>query len=62
MQTQQGFRCEACGAEFTTREQLDQHKQQAHQQTQSFRCPACGAEFSTREQLEAHGRQAHQKM
>lgn len=59
------FRCPACGAEFDTQEQLQQHARQHHQGAQgqqgqaSFRCPACGAEFTTREQLDAHAKQAH---
>lgn len=62
----QRFRCPACGAEFPTRESLEEHARQVHgaQQGQQagggFRCPACGAEFSTQERLEEHGRQAHQ--
>lgn len=28
----QKFECEACGAEFPTREQLEEHKKKAHEQ------------------------------
>ena len=59
------FRCPACGAEFSTQEELQQHGKQ-HQATHQheghgFRCPACGAEFETQEQLEAHAKAAHQQ-
>jgi len=33
--------CPACGAEFETQEQLDEHTRTEH--GSSFRCPACGA-------------------
>lgn len=32
MAQQKGFACPACGAEFETREQLDNHKKREHQQ------------------------------
>jgi uncharacterized C2H2 Zn-finger protein len=63
MQTQQHFQCPTCSADFSTREQLDQHKLQAHQQTQAtlgFQCDLCGAEFTAQEQLTDHKKQVHQ--
>jgi uncharacterized C2H2 Zn-finger protein len=51
------FTCPACGAEFETQEQLDEHTRSAH--GSSFRCAACGAEFETQEQLDEHVRAMH---
>ena len=67
MEGTQDFRCAACGAEFSTREQLEEHNRQAHQMSaegqqtaaQGFRCPACGTEFATRAQLEEHAQREH---
>jgi uncharacterized C2H2 Zn-finger protein len=62
------FRCPACGAEFDTREQLEEHGRQHHgaQPGQStgggLRCPACGAEFPTQERLEEHARREHARV
>jgi pyruvate/2-oxoglutarate dehydrogenase complex dihydrolipoamide dehydrogenase (E3) component/uncharacterized C2H2 Zn-finger protein len=62
------FRCPACGAEFETRAQLEEHGRQHHgaQAGQSagggFRCPACGAEFPTQESLEEHARREHARV
>jgi uncharacterized C2H2 Zn-finger protein len=49
--------CPACGAEFETQEQLDEHVRTEH--SSSFRCPACGAEFESQEQLDEHVSAAH---
>jgi uncharacterized C2H2 Zn-finger protein len=50
--------CPACGAEFETQEQLDEHTRTEHGGS-SFRCPACGAEFEMQEQLDEHTRTEH---
>jgi uncharacterized C2H2 Zn-finger protein len=60
-QTPESFRCPACGADFGSRQQLEQHSREAHPQPQRFRCTACGMDFATREQLEEHGRREHQR-
>jgi uncharacterized C2H2 Zn-finger protein len=49
--------CPACGAEFETQEQLDEHARAEH--SSSFRCPACGAEFESQQQLDEHVEAAH---
>ena len=49
--------CPACGAEFETQEQLDEHTHTAH--GSSFRCAACGAEFETQEKLDEHVKATH---
>jgi hypothetical protein len=60
-----GCQCPACGAEFATREELEEHNRQAHQGMQaqeqggSYPCEACGATFGTGEELEAHARDEH---
>jgi uncharacterized C2H2 Zn-finger protein len=66
METMPSFRCQACGAAFATREQLEQHNRQAHpgmqaQSGQSFHCDTCGATFATRAELEAHARYQHMR-
>ena len=49
--------CPACGAEFETLEQLDEHTRTAH--GSSIRCPACGAEFESQDQLDEHVMATH---
>ena len=49
--------CPACGAEFETQEQLDDHTRTQH--GSSFRCPACGAEFESQEPLDEHVKETH---
>lgn len=51
------FRCEACGAEFATQDQLQTHAKEQHSKLE---CPACGAEFETQEALNGHKEKAHQ--
>jgi uncharacterized C2H2 Zn-finger protein len=51
------FTCPACGGEFESQEQLDEHTRMEH--GSSFRCPACGAEFESQEQLDEHVRATH---
>lgn len=65
------FKCQACGSEFTSRQELDRHNQQEHAAAENTRwtiaqqavgglhCQDCGAEFTTIDQLERHRRQAH---
>jgi uncharacterized C2H2 Zn-finger protein len=60
-------RCSACGAEFDSREELDQHNREAHGamdgvQAGPVTCPACGAEFATEEEMLAHTRMAHERV
>jgi DNA-directed RNA polymerase subunit RPC12/RpoP len=68
------YRCQKCNAEFSTREQLEQHAHQhgtegtrpggsvrSQEQTGgSYRCPRCGVQFQTREELDRHERAQHQ--
>lgn len=66
------FKCQACGREFNSRQELDQHNRQEHatadntkwtiaqQAVGGLHCPDCGAEFTTVDQLDRHRRQAHQ--
>jgi uncharacterized C2H2 Zn-finger protein len=66
------FICQACGAGFASRRDLDQHNKEAHapaeharwgiaqQALGGLKCPTCGVEFTTRDQLEQHARQEHQ--
>lgn len=64
MTAMENFRCAECGAEFMSRESLDEHTRRAHGSglmptIGDFLCEACGAEFDTQETLEEHHRQAH---
>lgn len=49
--------CPACGAEFETQEELDEHARTEH--SSSFRCPAYDAEFDSQEQLDERTRTEH---
>ncbi len=65
------FICQACGATFPSRGELDRHNQQAHAQAENVRwtitqqavggvqCPVCGAQFTTIDQMNRHNRQEH---
>ena len=65
------FTCQACGAVFPSRAELDRHNKQAHTMAENTRwamaqqavggvnCPVCGAQFSTTDQLERHARLEH---
>lgn len=55
-------RCERCGAEFDTRDQLDEHVREAHPDAPKgggFICKACGMEFDSQEELDAHATAEH---
>jgi ribosomal protein L34E len=61
--------CAECGAEFTSQEDLRQHRTDRHprisktanraQHTPAYECPLCDGEFPSDEELRAHARKAH---
>lgn len=55
------FRCEACGGDFGTQEQLEAHAREEHGAAESagHTCVACGSVFASREELEVHARTDH---
>jgi uncharacterized C2H2 Zn-finger protein len=55
-------RCEKCGAEFDSQEQLDAHVRDEHAAAPGgggHICPACGMEFTSQEELDAHTKAEH---
>ena len=56
---QDQYRCEECGATFSSKEGLEQHNRTVHSR---FTCEACGATLNSESELEAHNRQAHPEM
>jgi uncharacterized C2H2 Zn-finger protein len=71
--TSHQFICQACGAVFASRQELDQHNQREHATAKNMRgiiaqekvdgvnCPICGAQFTTADQMNRHARQEHQR-
>jgi uncharacterized C2H2 Zn-finger protein len=55
------FRCERCGGEFGSQEQLDAHARDEHGATNrgGHICAACGMGFDSREELELHAKADH---
>lgn len=55
------FSCPACGASFSSKDELMQHGKVHMSSTpkQEFKCPACGAAFSTQQELMEHGKKSH---
>jgi uncharacterized C2H2 Zn-finger protein len=55
------IRCDKCGAEFDTQEQLDAHVGGEHGMRSGggFICKACGMEFASQEELDAHTKAEH---
>ncbi len=56
---QDQYRCEECGATFSSKEGLEQHNRTMHSR---YTCEACGEAFNSESELEAHARQAHPEM
>lgn len=51
------FRCERCGGELGSQEQLDAHVREEH--GPGHICGACGMEFGSREELQLHAKADH---
>jgi DNA-directed RNA polymerase subunit RPC12/RpoP len=65
------FKCETCGAKFSTEAELNEHSKMHMQpmasmgtpmQAMSFKCSACGMSFKSQMDLAEHEKRAHQKM
>ncbi|HKW04639.1 MAG TPA: C2H2-type zinc finger protein [Nitrososphaerales archaeon] len=57
-----GFKCEACGMEFPTKEALMEHGAAVHKMpspSNQFICKACGATFDSTTALQEHAKKAH---
>lgn len=55
-----GLRCEVCGAELASQEELEEHGIQQHEaQVGGYRCPVCHMQFTSRQELDEHSRQEH---
>jgi DNA-directed RNA polymerase subunit RPC12/RpoP len=54
------FRCEKCGGEFDSQEQLDAHAREEHGASAGGHiCAACGMAFGSQEELAAHAEAEH---
>jgi uncharacterized Zn-finger protein len=53
---QNQYKCDSCGATFTSQEELNEHKRNMHSQ---HNCEVCGQSFSSENELETHKRVAH---
>jgi DNA-directed RNA polymerase subunit RPC12/RpoP len=65
------FKCDTCGAKFSTEAELKGHGKMHMQTTASkgpsmeatsFKCSACGLSFSSQTDLTAHEKRAHQEI
>jgi hypothetical protein len=57
------FRCAGCEAEFSTWQELDDHRRQAHPESLEPvgpRCPTCGHPAASQAELEQHERETHE--
>jgi len=52
------FKCQVCGAAFSTQDQLMQHANSEHSH-KHYRCNACGAEFHSEIELQNHAKSSH---
>jgi len=55
------FKCNMCGAVFTSQSELMDHAAKSHSQTSTpqYKCDKCGASFKTQEELMAHAKSSH---
>ena len=64
------FKCDKCGKEFNTEDELKAHKESAKEEIEieiplpdeTFKCDRCGKEFNTKEELEAHKSSAKEEI
>ena len=56
------FRCPQCEAEFSTWQELDDHRHSAHLvgKVDGVRCPTCGASFASQPALDQHVLDVHE--
>ena len=53
------YKCEECGATFSSEAALQQHSRSIHSH---YKCEACGEIFTSEDELETHNRVAHPEM
>ncbi len=55
------YRCDACGATFTSQAELVDHAKQTHASAarQQFKCSACEATFKSQAELMEHAKKHH---
>jgi len=60
------YKCDACGAKFSTETELMEHQkthtmsgQSASKQVQQFKCKTCGMMFDSQPDLAEHTKRAH---
>ena len=60
------YKCDACGAKFSTESELMEHKkthmmpgQSTSTQVQQFKCKTCGMVFDSQPDLAEHTKRAH---
>ena len=65
------FKCDTCGAKFSTEAELKEHGKihmqpmasaGSQQQAMSVKCAACGMSFGSQAELTEHNKRAHPKM
>jgi len=65
------FKCDTCGAKFSTEAELKEHAKMHTQpmagassqpQTMAFKCAACGMSFGTQAELTEHAKKVHPSM
>ena len=50
------YTCDACGAAFDTKVELEEHNRMMHSQ---YKCEVCGQSFDSERELEAHNLAMH---
>jgi KRAB domain-containing zinc finger protein len=53
------IRCEVCGNEFSSQEELMQHQQIVHGKDLPYDCKVCNQNFTSMEEMRAHLQRQH---
>ena len=59
MEKEKKNKCEFCGLNFYTEEELERHVQEHERAKELFKCDECQSTFKTKEQLEKHIMELH---
>jgi len=54
MMDQNRFKCQMCGMQFQSEEEMKKHSEEVHNV-----CSMCGAKFNSHEELQKHNQEAH---